>query len=213
MVVELAKVGLTTDDLILDIHDVRELRLARRRLRRDDLLRLALTYFGDEGNPQPENRSDWVGERGVPAIHGPNTPTFRTPDWGRLPRLEDDQAERKSVPRHRPPVGLPVGAVRELEALLAGRRRSGKPTQDKIAHEVERLARKNVPFIKFGRNRVEQAEQLQKLGWPLLRSQPEFSADDGFVYWPTAAKAARILASERSAHRARLLRSQSCLRK
>jgi predicted Zn-dependent protease len=107
--------------------------------------------------------------------------------------------EPKRKPRHRPLIGLPVDAVRELEALLARRKRTGKPSQEDIAAEVERMAQKVVPKIRFDRNRVQQAEGLQAVGWPLLRSHPDFSAESEFVYWPTVQKAREILDSERSA--------------
>jgi hypothetical protein len=99
-------------------------------------------------------------------------------------------------PRHRPLVGLPIAAVRELERLLAERSRAGRPTQEEIAFEVERVGRQTVPTLRFDRNRVQQAERLQSVGWPLLKSHPDFSAADGFIYWPAAKKAAEILRSE-----------------
>lgn len=110
----------------------------------------------------------------------------------------DQPTAKATRPRQRPPTGLPVAAVHRLSALLDERRRFGKPTQEKIAADVEQVARETVPTFRFDRTRVQQAEALHACGWDLLRSQPEFSAGDGFVYWPTPAKAAQILDSEGS---------------
>jgi hypothetical protein len=61
--VELAKDGTTPDDLVLDVQDVPALHAQCERLEGDDeaLLLLALQWFGDEGNPQPEQRREWPG--------------------------------------------------------------------------------------------------------------------------------------------------------
>ena len=43
-------------------------------------MRLALEWFGDLRNPQPQERSKWLEDWVFPGDDGP--PTFRTPDWG-----------------------------------------------------------------------------------------------------------------------------------
>jgi hypothetical protein len=80
--IELATLGITVDDLAADAQDVPELRSVIELLSSNESrLQLALRWFGDESHPQPVERTDWYG-------------TGRTPDWGSLPRLEDDEAER-----------------------------------------------------------------------------------------------------------------------
>jgi hypothetical protein len=108
--------------------------------------------------------------------------------------------EPKRKPRHRPPEGQPVAAIRELDALLLQRRKTGKPTQEEVAAAVERVAQQTVPTLRFDRNRVQQAEGLQAAGWPLLRSHPEFSAfsaNDDFVYWSRKPRKSWILSGPR----------------
>ena len=93
-------------------------------------------------------------------------------------------------PRHRPPAPISEATVKDLRWELAQRKarpRDPKLTQEKIAERLE-----------LERSRVQQAEALERVGWDLMRSRPDFSANDGSVRWPSAVKAARILASERA---------------
>ena len=104
--------------------------------------------------------------------------------------LEDGEPApvEKPKPRHRHPASIPTETVKQLKLELAQRKarpRDREFTQEKIA---ARLGLSD-------RSRVQQAEALQRLGWDLLRSDPEFSANDGSVRWPSARKAARLLAS------------------
>jgi hypothetical protein len=200
--VELAKAGVSSEDLVLAVHDVPELRETCRLLGRDfeALFRLALEWFGDKGQLEPEKRSRpdlllWRDEGpryGWPLRH-----------FGRLPRLEDEERAPVEVEerqagkaRHRPPDPIPRETVKALKLELAKRQacrgnrklvRERGLTQEEIA---ERLA--------LTRTRVEQAEALERIGWDLLRSHPEFSAKDDFVRWPSPKGAAQILASERA---------------
>jgi hypothetical protein len=90
--IELAKCGTTIRDLVHDLYDVPELRDVLERLSSEEARqRLALEYFGDEGHPQPREREPVALMYGLPAaVYGD-----RTPDWGRLPRLEaGEQAPR-----------------------------------------------------------------------------------------------------------------------
>jgi hypothetical protein len=82
--VELAKLGITAYELTLDARDVPELKpLFRQPMSQEQRLRIALEWFGNEGKPQPEERTAW-------AVTG------RTRDWGRLPRLDGgEMSERK----------------------------------------------------------------------------------------------------------------------
>jgi hypothetical protein len=101
LVAELEKTGTTIDYLLLDIQDVQDKGLQAELWQggydRDRWLRLALEWFGDLGNPQPQERSAWIGnDVNEPRIwslaEAGRQPTFRTPDWARLPRLEADEA-------------------------------------------------------------------------------------------------------------------------
>jgi hypothetical protein len=119
-------------------------------------------------------------------------------------RAELEAAARQPVAngtkaRQRPPGEFPKSVIPLLEALLAQRERTGAPTQDEIAEAVEHVAKETVAGIRFDRNRARQAEGLRKLGWPLVRSHPDFSPTDGFVCWPTVKKAREILAFEQAA--------------
>jgi hypothetical protein len=89
LLIELAKLGISTETLVLDIQDVPELHELCEELHSDEeRLRLALVWFGDDGHPQPRERQRWVHGW---ALGDPDLPDalFQTPDWGRLPRLTD----------------------------------------------------------------------------------------------------------------------------
>jgi hypothetical protein len=104
---ELARAGTTREFLIRDVRDVAKLRQecellkrVRDKQRREEaFLRLALEWFGDRGQPQPEKRT-----RPVAALFVGFEPNYGdlTPDFGRLPRLEDerpaDGADEEDVP-------------------------------------------------------------------------------------------------------------------
>jgi hypothetical protein len=164
--------------------------------------RAALEFYGDKGHPQPKRRR--VQHRGLFA-----TPT---PDWGHIPPPETRPAPGKggvepggtvrsnaTKPRHRPPEPIARATVEALKAELAQRkaerargvkRGQGEHTQEKIANRLG-----------LSRTRVQQAEALERVGWDLLRSHPEFSAVDDLVRWPNPVEAAQLLASGREANR------------
>jgi hypothetical protein len=88
--IELAKLGITAKDLVKDLDDVPELRETLKHLSSRDAKRLlALEWFGDQCHPQPEKRTRPYEATfdGEPAY------LDLTPDWGRLPRLEDEEAD------------------------------------------------------------------------------------------------------------------------
>ena len=132
--VELAKLGTTTKSLILDARDVPELApvLGRAGMSFEEKLRVALVWFGDDGHPQPEQRSNWetVG---------------RTPNRGRLPRLDGDEtpAAPKGDPG-RPSVTVTKEILLEIFKQSLERARSTEkrkqPSYARIAadHEVGR---------------------------------------------------------------------------
>lgn len=47
--------------------------------------------------------------------------------------------------------------------------------------------------VGLNRERVRQVEQLLRLGWPLQKRHPDFSAEDGYVRLPSVDKAASEL--------------------
>jgi len=90
--IELAKVGTTPDYLVRDAEDEPELQAEMELLSSPEAkLRRALQYFGDEGNPQPENREPRVlaGWDDGRVIEG-----ALTPDWGQLPRLPPEMKKK-----------------------------------------------------------------------------------------------------------------------
>lgn len=194
----LAKAGTTAADLVRDGLDVPELRGRLKRLRSQEAReRLALEWFGDEGHAQPTERTRWPGIvfAGQKAFGG-----RMTPDWGTLPRLESDGSpaltqSKPKKPRYRPPAQIPTVTVKQLKmeltkrrAMLKTKRRDPELTQEMIAGRIG-----------LDDNRVQQAEGLEKVGWDLLRTHPDFPVDDGFVRWPSVKQAVRILDSERTA--------------
>jgi len=101
---ELAKLGIEIDELVRDGFDVPKLAPALERLDLEAQRYAVLVYFGDERNPQPPERTRWE-------LWG------RTPDWGRLPRLDD--AERPEARRLRP--GRKFASVPEADVQQAAR--------------------------------------------------------------------------------------------
>ena len=86
--IELAKLGITICDLINDGYDVPELKPILERLRSEQAqARVVLKHFGDQGHPQPRDRTPPLLMMGDGPVYGD-----RTPDWGRLSRLDDDEA-------------------------------------------------------------------------------------------------------------------------
>jgi hypothetical protein len=114
----------------------------------------------------------------------------RVAKWLGKDRPAVEEPAKKPRPRHRPPTPIAKATVKSLMWELE--QRKAKPqnpelTQEKIAGRLE---------LKV--TRVQQAEALERVGWPLLRTHPDFSVDEGFVRWPGPRKAAQILASERT---------------
>jgi hypothetical protein len=102
---------------------------------------------------------------------------------------------RRRARRHRPPDQLSLKTVRRCEAELARRQRARKPKTGPLTLEgIAKRLRAEDP--NWNRARVRQAEQLLQVGWPLSRTHPEFSTDEGFVRWPKVEEAARLLRSE-----------------
>jgi hypothetical protein len=125
---ELAKAGASREDLVKDVQDVPELRdvcdrLANIRSQRESeeaLLRLALDWFGDQQHEQPAERRLWAD---VWFDDGPVS-QYRTSDWGRLPRLDNEPDEAEPTPETNDPPGLrrtpgPPAEFHEREAIAA----------------------------------------------------------------------------------------------
>jgi hypothetical protein len=103
-------------------------------------------------------------------------------------------APTETHPRHRPPAQIAVETVKALKWQLA--KRQEELAQQRPRGEREYTQEKIAERLGLDRNRVQRAEALQRLGWDLLRSHPDFAADDGFVRWPSPAEATRIRDSE-----------------
>lgn len=104
-------------------------------------------------------------------------------------RLSHPPTERRSGPRSRPPDQLPATTVRRCEDELRKRAQAGRPRYGSLT--LMAIATR----LGWPRARVTQAEALMEVGWPLLRTHPDFSADQGHVRWPTPRQAARLLRS------------------
>lgn len=91
--------------------------------------------------------------------------------------------------RHRPPGQLEAKLIRKCENELKKRKRAGRPKSGPLT--LKAIAeRGGLP-----RTRVTQMEQLMEIGWPLLRSHPDFPADRGYVRLPSWREAALLLRS------------------
>jgi hypothetical protein len=89
--VELAKVGTTPEALARDLLDVPELKDELKFLRtKRARLRRALEWFGDEGHPQPKERTRPLLLR---TASGHAAYGSLTPDWSRLPPLAEEPVE------------------------------------------------------------------------------------------------------------------------
>jgi hypothetical protein len=105
-----------------------------------------------------------------------------------LRELLDSDAPRPRKPPHRLPEGVPKATMRRLERRIK-QRLAGETTQQRIADEFG-----------ISQTRAWRLEQYVKVGWSLLRSDPDFriiSANDGLVYLPPLKKAQQIRVSER----------------
>jgi hypothetical protein len=83
-------------------------------------------------------------------------------------------ASARRRPSYRPPDQLATKTVCECERELAKRAGAGSPKTGPLT--LEAIANR----IGWPRPRVRQAEQLRGIGWPLLRTHPDFSTDEGF---------------------------------
>jgi hypothetical protein len=147
----------------------------------------ATLRIGEDGQPYvgPFSRdSDRAFWKLVEAAVGPNSRYALS--------LEPDRVEQPNAkkPRHRPPAPIATATVKQLKWELA--QREAKPADRELTQE------KIAARLSLDDTRVQQAEGLQRVGWDLLRSHPDFPVDEGFVRWPGVRKAAQILASERT---------------
>jgi hypothetical protein len=128
-----------------------------------------------------------------PPLVGPPPPAPGPPiepAAGAKPESMSRTGPAAKKPRHRPPTPIAKATVKQLKWELAQRKarpRDPDFTQDAIAQKLE-----------LNSSRIQQAEGLQQAGWDLLRSHPDFPVEDGFVRWPGAEEAARLLASGRT---------------
>jgi hypothetical protein len=189
----LAKHGVTAADLVADAHADPDAKPIIKKLRTSEAQRrFALEWFVDQRHKQPTER----GRTGPLFAIGDQThPGHPTPAWpgGRLPPYGDEETPLPGPTttgkrRHRPPGPIAVATVKDLKWQLT--QRATRPKDREFTQEA--IAAR----LGLDRSRVQQAEALELAGWDLLRTHPEFSAEEGFVRWPSPAEAARILASE-----------------
>jgi hypothetical protein len=170
--VELAKLGLTIRDLECDVRDVPEFKPWIETLSPDAWRRLALEHFGDQGNPQPRERSEWH-------LWG------YTPDWpgGRLPPLDDDEAPAEAPPGNdrygKDYPGAPVEEVVRLAhaAQLEGRN-LGRTLRDELARNVSGATTYEVDAI-FRLMRRDLLADAGRKGW--LKVAGRLSATPPFI--------------------------------
>jgi hypothetical protein len=114
------------------------------------------------------------------------------PDWGDLyAGLIRDPFEAgggRRQPRHRPPDRLPKTAVERCREALGERQRLGNPRTGR--HTLDAISMR----VHLPRARVTQIERLMELGWPLLRTHPDYPAEDDHVRLPSIDMARRMLA-------------------
>lgn len=152
---------------------------------------------GDEARELHARHEEWTREfeaAGSPAgtVGDMNYFLERPPAW-ELVAVElglDRAPVRSATGRRRSPDPIPITTVKRLIVELARRRdtenpRRGPLTQTGIAQRL------GIDY-----HRVQQAEGLVAAGWDLLRSHPDHSAEDGYVRWPSVAKARDLLGSE-----------------
>lgn len=99
------------------------------------------------------------------------------------PPVELPRRERRQRPSHQ----LPTEKGERLADEIAKRRAAGNPHRGPLT--LEQIATR----VGLDVHRVAQGRDLTELGWDLLRSDPEFPPDRGYVRWPTVAKAKRLL--------------------
>jgi hypothetical protein len=98
----LAKSGTSIDDLVADARDVPELKPWFESLTREAQRHVALEHFGDRGNLQPVERTDWYGQG-------------RTADW-RAPLFDNPVPAAVHRPARRPGPGRTETEVWTAEA-------------------------------------------------------------------------------------------------
>jgi hypothetical protein len=128
--------------------------------------------------------------------------TFEPPEPREVVVVKRQKPPSSKTPRHRHPDEIPKVTVKQLMWDL-GRRKTELAGRKKLPHGSDLTQEKIAARFDLDRSRIQQAEKLVAAGWDLLRSHPEFSANDEFVRWPSVREAARILASERASRRAR----------
>jgi hypothetical protein len=180
LAIELSPLGIDSDVLGLDIRDVPELRKRTQLLWAQEkfgaLLLLALDWFGDKDHPQPKERRDWDG-------YG------RTPDWERLPRLEDDEPPavaggRTAASSEEPPAMAAAGSdewgpydeemlKKAVELCLQG------ASHDTMRDEVRGLSKRQARYIAYAVKANENPLRYTRYGWEGISR----TGDDG-VYIP-----------------------------
>lgn len=180
--VELAKLGITIDDLVCDGWDDPRLKPILERLESEPARRrAALEWFGDQGHPQPEQR-----KRRFLVYHAPDLVTYAhpTPDWGRLPPLEDGRDSSIARPPEEPPEPRQRGAGRigkeyrgaDVEAVVRAAREAverdehlGRTLRNRIA-----AGNKVTPYmvdLVFALMSDEKLDDAGRKGWLTINGQ------------------------------------------
>jgi hypothetical protein len=175
--IELAKLGIKIDDLVNDAEDVPELREAMKLLSRDAKVKLALEWFGDQGHPQPEKRTRPI----VATFDGEPVYGSRTPDWGRLPRLEDDTPEKHDR-GGRPHKKHPGIALKEAARMIV----NGEENKAAISRSATTKAREGIDAEEIVANKWESGF-TERDDVDLLRA----AIDSGLVAWTPKGLVAR----------------------
>jgi hypothetical protein len=135
--------------------------------------------------------ADFYGNRLMPDYDAANDPDVPPPEWGELyaelSRRPTERGTEMPKHRHRPPALLPKSTIQKCERELGERLRRAKPRAGR--YTLDAISRR----VDLPRPRVTQMEKLMELGWPLLRTHPEYRADEDHVRLPTLDDARRLL--------------------
>jgi hypothetical protein len=107
-------------------------------------------------------------------------------DISALPTAERPAKAERGGKRLYPSHQLPRDKVEHLDELLDERREAGNPHRGPLT--LEQIGNR----VGLEPHRVTQGRDLKhKLGWDLLKSDPDFPPDPGYIRWPTVEKLKR----------------------
>jgi hypothetical protein len=159
---ELAKAGTAPKYLVRDANDEPVLRSTMRLLKSHDAkLQLALQYFGDEGHPQPRERTRPI----VIMVDGKPLLGNLTPEWGELPSLD---AKPENEPRGPKELGIPEREMWWIiEKHLENPRKHSRhwlAEQTRERHDLDFVPRTRLsPLVDWVDSRPEAARHAARL--------------------------------------------------